>query len=398
MESGKRARRRARARGWCQIAITVVAALTAAGCLRSSPPQKPRHRNPPEVTAMGRPAPPPMQSALGVSCASTRRCLAVGLGSAQSAAIALTTDAGASWGAVTVPPSVDALNGVSCDDGGYCMAVGSSLTGSGQIGAAVFSSDGGTTWSSATSPSGSVALTGVSCAAKLRCLAIATDGSTYWSALTANGGATWSRGGGLPGQMSVNGAFTCWTPQSCLVAGFVPTSSATGNGAIAATSNAGTTWAPVTLPAGVGVLRAVDCNSANCMAVGSGSGPTSGFAPAPGQLLSSDDSGASWSVARAPLGDDGFGVACPNQKACLIVGTRWTASDPRQPTPAIVATVDDGLSWHDSISKFVPVGMDAVACPVANRCVAAGGNVLASVDLPIKVARKAKAASGSRAR
>jgi hypothetical protein len=142
------------------------------------------------------------------------------------------------------------------------------------------------------------------------------------------------------------------------------------------------TWDAVSLPAGVGILRAIACNSASCLAAGTPSTATTGFVATGGQLVGSANGETTWQILPTAVPDDAFGIACPDAKVCVVVGTDWVGTPQPQPRGGIAATMDGGSQWQPASLKYVPVGMSSVACPTVNRCVAVGGNVLVRVSLP----------------
>ena len=92
-----------------------------------------------------------------------------------------------------------------------------------------------------------------------------------------------------------------------------------------------------------------------------------------------------WQLVDDPTltNDDAFGASCPNAKVCVVTGTDWVGKAQPVPTASIVTTTDGGAQWRPANLRYVPVGMASVACPAVNRCVAAGGNVLADISLPV---------------
>lgn len=376
-------------------AALALALVVVPGGAASAGASTPKHRAPPPVVAVGQPAPPSMYSATGVSCGDVRHCWAVGFGNGSAAAIDATTNGGTTWNAQVVPTSVSVLAAVSCPDKLDCLAVGSA----GATGAVVATTDGGAVWTLGQDPAGAAAVTGIDCTSKRHCMALATDGTTYWSSVSTDGGLTWVRGGDLPAGMTAPGGLTCPSAVLCLVAGYVPTGPGQGAGAIATTVDGGGAWTAATLPAGVGILRGLSCAGATCLAAGTSSTATTGFVPGSGQLLTSADGGTTWQVFDGPvIHDDAFSASCPDAKTCVVVGTDWVGRTQPIPTGSITATLDAGVQWRSADLRFVPVAMASVACPAVNRCVAAGGNVLVHLSLPVTPpVRKPKVAPGTRA-
>ena len=155
--------------------------------------------------AVGQPAPAGTGELGAVSCATARRCWAVGVAGPNPApagvrrVIVATTNGGASWKAQHVAGgSTPQLSGISCPTPTECMAVGSngaSLPGSGVV---VTTTDAGATWSPAPSPPSALAVTSVACASPTDCTAIVSDGTVTWSDHSADFGQTWQQKGGLP--------------------------------------------------------------------------------------------------------------------------------------------------------------------------------------------------------
>ncbi len=374
MSSGKPRPPASRTRWGLAVALALIAAPVAA----SSAGAATHHRRPPPpVVAVGQPAPGSLTSATALACADARHCWAVGL-SPTGVAIDATFDGGATWRSEAPPAGLTVLAGVSCPARSNCLAVGAA----GDAGAVAVTDDGGRTWGLGQDPSGAIALSALSCPAKDRCLALATDGSAWWAALSVDQGESWTREGDLPAGM-VPASLACPGPTRCIAVGSTPSTPGRAAGAVALSTDGGATWAPVTLPTGVGILRAVACAAATCIAAGTPSTATTGLVAAPGQLVTSANGGASWTIVPRNLPDDAYGVACPEATVCLVVGTDWVGKDPPRPTGAILATLDGGRSWRAARLRYVPVGVAAVACPVVDRCLAAGGNVLVTVTLPV---------------
>lgn len=378
------AKRRPDRAGWAStlaMLLLLLVALAGAGEGVGPAGAAPHHHHrPPTVVAVGQPAPGPMATVASVACGDARHCWAVGLGSGTSAAIDATADGGVRWASQPVPPSITVLASVSCPGPRDCVAVGAA----GAAGAVLTTRNAGATWAAGQIPNGALALVAVACPSVADCVALVTDGTTWWSALSTDLGASWTRGGELPAGMTPTG-LSCPTTAACVATGTSPTSPGHGAGAIALSANANVTWTPGTLPAGVGILRGITCAPATCIAVGTPSTAMTGFVPASGQILSSPDQGGNWQVLPVSArGDDAFGVACPEHKVCVVVGTDWVGHGRPVPEGGILSTLDGGQTWRPATLRYVPVGLSSVACPAVNECVAAGGDVLVRVTVPVK--------------
>jgi photosystem II stability/assembly factor-like uncharacterized protein len=288
------------------------------------------------------------------------------------------------------------LGAISCADGMHCMAVGEE-SGAAQTGAVLTTDDGGRTWRSASTPAGAVDLVGVSCSRASDCLVLATDGSSFWSATSGDGGSTWQRGGTLPAGFAGAGGVDCPTTSTCVVAGYVPTGPGHGTGAIETTADGGATWQSAAVPSGTGLLHSVACTSATeCIAVGTTSTTDSDISPGTGTVLVASGTLATFTAATDPTDlDDGFGVSCPVAGACAAVGTFWTPDNPPTPVAGVVTTLDGGVSWTTPRTRYVPLGLASVDCPAPTSCVAVGGDVIARIALPTSAATRSEAASGT---
>ncbi len=369
MLSGKRGPWASRLTAW--LSLVIMLGLVTAGVADGS-----TRRDRPAVVAVGQLAPAPMNSVASVSCANRLRCWAVGQSSGSTAAIDATSNGGATWSHEAVPTTVTDLASLSCAGENDCLAVGAS----GGAGAVV--AFGGRTWALHKDLAGAAALSAVDCTSAQHCVAVATDGTSSWSVLTTNEGVSWARAGNLPAGMSAT-AITCRDPSACFAAGFIATGPGKGVGAIAGSADGGATWAAVSLPAPIGILRDITCNGTSCLAAGTSSTATTGFVAAGGQLIASSNGGSTWQILPPSVPDnDASGIACPGPNVCVVVGTDWVGTAQPQPRAGIVASTDGGRQWQQASLKYVPVGLSSVACPVVTQCVAAGGNVLVRVSLP----------------
>lgn len=383
--------------------LSVPAALTVAAMLATAGPAAAT----PGAQVLGHPAPGGTGALEAVACATTSTCWAVGAmpvgrqtpsSGGATVVMARTTDAGARWGTVRVHTRAPVeLTSISCPDRRHCTAVGATSVQGIPVGAVLTTADGGRKWSTGPAPAGSVDLAGVDCRTASACVALATDGTTYWAATTTDGGRVWQREGDLPAGFGGAGGLACPRPDLCLVAGYTAASPGKGAGAVAVTNDGGANWKVATLPAGTGLLHTVACLRAGpCLAAGTTSTTDTDLSPAPGALLASNDGGATFTADRSPAGmGDAFGLACSGPARCVMVGTVWTTGTDPVPTGSVLLTDDAGRRWRRVASRFVPVGLTGVACPTPTACVAAGNDVVARIDLPPP---PPAAASGSGAR
>ena len=164
----------------------------------------------------------------------------------------------------------------------------------------VTTGDGGATWAQASVPAGAIVVTSVVCASAIDCTAIASDGTTFWSAHSTDFGQTWTREGDLPPGFLDAGNLSCVAGAACLVTGFTATTAGHGQGAIAISTDGGATWAAAVVPAGTGLLQGAVCTTiSSCLAVGTTSTTVSAVVPAKGRCSPATTVGTPGSRAAA---------------------------------------------------------------------------------------------------
>ena len=347
-----------------------------------------------------------------VSCASAAACTAVGTYQetpSETQNAALFTGSGDSWtGAVAPLPSDDepgtrsALNAVACPSTSQCVAVGwylsSSATGP-SIERGLLMTESGGSWSAiapplpvGAEPDDSSSLSTVTCASASACVAVGsyTDSSGLEHDLLVTGsGNSWSAATSpLPGDASTDpyvvlSAVTCASASQCIATGYYTNSSGTDSGLLV--TGSGNSWSTIAPPlpadaSNIGfTLGPVACASASqCVAIEyyTDSSGTDREALVTG-------SGNSWSVTTPPLPDDAntnpdviiSAVTCAPASQCVAVGSYTDSSNDGR---ALLIT-GSGNSWS-AVAAPVPGDagtypgsfLDAVACPSASACTAAG--------------------------
>jgi photosystem II stability/assembly factor-like uncharacterized protein len=373
-------------------------------------PGRPRVLGQSELTpaVIGQPAPMGTGQLDAVSCASLVRCWAVGtpgsgpgaaasgaatapaaatgasttsLPASQGFVIDATVDGGQTWVGepLTLTPS-PALEGIACPSVRLCMAVG--LNGSASAGVVLTTHDAGTTWDEISAPAGAIVVSSVACTTATNCTVIASDGTTFWSAHSANFGRTWQREGDLPAGLQDAGSLSCTGGALCLATGFTASTSGHGQGAIAMSVDGGATWTAADVPSGTGLLQSAICLTlTSCLATGTTSTTVSAIVPATGELLESSDGGHTWARSPSPSSiDDIYAVACPSPRVCAMVGTRWIGT-PAVGTGAVAQRHKGHSSFTASASEYTPLPLTALACPSARSCVAVGGDTVARIAL-----------------
>ncbi|HVX22830.1 MAG TPA: hypothetical protein VHB02_15885 [Acidimicrobiales bacterium] len=400
LRDGLESRSRPRRAAVVGLAAAALVVMASAGCTRSGTAGTTTtavDRGTADTVAVwGQPAPAGTGVLEAVSCADATHCWAVGRSAVNALTATATTtppapvvidatgDGGVTWTAeqATVAEPTD-LSAVDCPDRRHCMAVGNADHGGPILGAVLVTADGGRTWQSVGSPVGSVNLAAVHCLSATACTVVATDGSGFWSASTVDGGQDWQRTGSLPAGFGGVSNLSCPSAADCVTVGYTAGAPGQGAGAVAVTADAGTTWTAATVPAGVGLLHGVSCaDDGTCVAVGTASTATTGVAQAASQVLRSDDGGATWTLGDPPAGlGDAFAVSCATGDHCAAVGTVWTVTDPPTPIGGVVVSGDGGTDWKTTTTRYIPVGLAGVDCPVPTACVAAGNDVLARIAL-----------------
>ncbi len=360
-----------------------------------------------------------------LACASPARCFAAGStvapgapGSSTSAVLLGTSDAGHSWSAEPTPPGSSSLAAISCASVAYCTAVGSAAGPdpySLPAASIVATTSSGTSWVAQPAPPGAPFLSGVSCAGLAPGSSAGTGGvggtttgsvgAGCWSSVTFNGVIATTDGGAgwglqampVPGNPVQLRAMSCSTGGACASAGnYYDAADATMvpllvDNPAAATNGGG--WAVRPLPFASGRLDGIDCSSANeCVAVGQEPGPPPGAAGSSGQgagaaqgviVVSSDVAAGApaWTMA-APAGVGILeSVSCPTASICVAVGGNAPAGSPGGSlgTGVVLVSENGGSTWS---SAALPPGvglLDAVTCPTASSCLAAGKSVASGI-------------------
>jgi hypothetical protein len=342
----------------------------------------------------------------GISCASARSCVAVGMfedvAGGDVPFVESLTSAGWLSSKPAMPKSARAagLFGVSCPKLGSCVAVGQYVAPSGTLlpYADVLTSG---TWTSVAVPSKSgfvrAGLDGVSCTTTTSCVAVGTlamrvstdpwcSGDCTETALVEQlVGTKWTASIPTSPKSVVNPSLTavdCFSSRHCVAVGTY-FSDRNFLGDVETLDGSSWHWSSASAPAG-GVwaeLNGVACSSATaCELVGDfeASNGSSQFPLA----VTGSDSGP-W-TATAPTGTvssmwgDYGGVTCPSATSCTAVGTNGTDT--------LVSTLAFG-KWSTDILALVASDdtdvLDAISCPAAGACHSVGESFGTSGDVPL---------------
>ena len=312
---------------------------------------------------------------LGVSCPSSKHCIAVGQ-SFKTGALSESWD-GASWSLTPVADAgaSSALVDVSCPTAKFCVAVGSKDS------AVLIETWRGSSWTIEPAPTPADAtsvLSSVSCVSRSRCVAVGglTPTSTpYNSRPLAESwdGKQWNLlAPRRPAhKSSYLSSVSCPTADGCVAVGSsrVPQPGDAVDGAALIEELHGSTWSIDTAPdSGLNqtFLSGVSCvDAATCVAVGSGE-------PNRGVAMKWD--GVVWSVTPTATPHDRDllnAVSCASATHCIATGYRADSGS----TFTLVESFD-GTAWTGVPSDSAPGANDnylsGVSCPRTGRCFAVG--------------------------
>jgi hypothetical protein len=210
-------------------------------------------------------------------------------------------------------------------------------------------------------------LSGVSCFGKV-CYIVGTTNASGGTALiekTNNGGSTWTKAT-VPSTAAVYNAVSCVTSTGCTAVG----GDASGNPQIAVSPATGKIWTAQTAPAADAELFAVSCKSSTqCWAGGYAAGFTAGA------VAETTNGGSTWSPESVPGGSTGvtsvLGLSCKGSPVidCWGAGT-WTNY---QAQPYLMTSNSNKTSWK-TVYDPAPAGgsMNGVSCFSTKSCVAVG--------------------------
>jgi hypothetical protein len=266
--------------------------------------------------------------------------------------------------------TLNTLDAVSCTSASNCVAVGNYQNSADSY--ALAEHWNGSTWAlqAPVNPSGDTAffLAGVSCPTATYCIAVGVNQPTVASSTVVAevwNGSTWALQSAVSPTLAWLSAVSCSATNNCEAVG---TDSA---GTLAEHWN-GSAWSTQTVPAAVKGLSAVDCVSATFCEATSGSAEAASW------------NGSTWSAQTMQPGTI-FAVACGSASSCEAVGYSYIDREGYS-----LAEHWNGSTWADQTiaSPGSGASLDAVSCPSATSCTAAGvyttttgdGNGLTLVD------------------
>ena len=326
------------------------------------------------------------------SCADADHCWAVGqsvgAGANESpAAIIATTNGGRSWASQAVPSGIVVLDDISCANRHYCVTVGQSDQTPFGGSAVLVTTNGGTTWTADPALAGVFDMTTVACRADRRCMAIGTVAAGGAVFASSPGHSGWTDVGSLPPGVRGASAITCTDNRHCWVTGYMSSDPLHVAGVVAATSNGGTSWVALPVPAGTGYLNGIACTQgpvghdrsasatnvagASCVAVGTSAVAQGQTRTGHGLILASANGGASWTSEPVPAAVATlFDVSCPSIGSCAAVGSTPAASTQAGVT---VLTGPSPTPWQHPTVVTMPLAVSGVSCLSTSSCAVVGG-------------------------
>ena len=331
--------------------------------------------------------PAPVNSLTDLDCVNPMRCWAVGstvgvAGAPNGAAIITTADGGIRWSAQVIPPTVGYLSAIACSDSRLCTAVGQADQTSDGQSVIIVTTDGGEVWTQAQIPPGVLDATAVACQPDHRCLAVGSTATGGVALVSASGGSTWTMEGALPSNITGANDISCSNDQTCWVVAQTAIDPDHVAGAVAVTTDGGSSWTTEVVPAGVGILNGVSCLTGQ--PAGTGSLPTASTAPAPTGAGGANPSSSATSTTAAssattttPVGVAGI--------TCTVVGTTATSLDAERSGQGVILTTGNGgATWTDQTLATAASLMD-VSCTGIGSCVAVGTSVSSSTGAGLAV-------------
>jgi len=298
-------------------------------------------------------------------------------GAPNGAAIITTADGGIRWSTQVIPPVVGYLSGIACSDPRHCTAVGQTGQISGGQSVIIVTADGGAEWTLAQTPPGVLDVTAAACQTDRRCLAIGSTAAGSVALVSASGGSAWTMQGALPSNVSGANDISCSNDQTCWVTAQTVVSSDRVSGAVAVTTNGGSSWTAQSTPSGVGILNGVSCVAAP--PTGSGALSTTSTVPttAPPTADGATAPPSATSTTAPPVGVAGV--------SCTVVGTTATSLDAERSGQGVILTTDNGgATWTDQTVTTAASLLD-VTCTGIGSCVAVGSSVSLSPQAGLAV-------------
>ncbi|MGB7051122.1 MAG: hypothetical protein WBG41_06105 [Acidimicrobiales bacterium] len=274
--------------------------------------------------------PPPIAGTTditAVTCGPSGGCLAVASGS--SGAVAVTLEPDGTWQTVgPLPPGTSGATDVSCADDEHCWVTGATTVGADNIvGSVAYTTDFGATWTAVPVPPGTGMLNGLSCSSSAKSAGSLPFGATSTTVPPAGTTTTGSAPGAPSGAPSTTVVPPTTTTTLPGVPGFdctaVGTTSTTldapraGHGLILRTTSGGSTWTAERVPATAASFTDISCPTAgSCAAVGT----SVATAPEAGLVVLTGDGNIWKHAATVAVPQPVAAVSCASVGHCVMAG------------------------------------------------------------------------------
>jgi hypothetical protein len=248
-----------------------------------------------------------------VTCLSNGHCLAVASGPGGATAL-VSTSSGTRWQVGgPLPQGTLGATAVSCADATHCWVTGQVALDVAHVAGSVdFTTDLGATWTAVPLPPGTGMLGGVACAPGTGAGASLPFGQGGTAGSTEPGGAAG------PGVTAANAAEAAAAPTPPTAAATTAAPPATTSTSTVPPTSSVPTTTTTTVPGVPGFRCTVVGTTTTAL-----SAPRAGHAV----ILTTTDGGSSWQAARVPPQVAGFsGLSCPATGSCVAVGTTVASS------------------------------------------------------------------------
>ena len=211
--------------------------------------------------------------------------------------------------------------------------------------------------------------TSLVCPSAHECLVTLTTSNLRVAAgVSSNGGTSW-RIVRLPAELLGLSSLSCADALHCVAAGTTATPGTIRQSPVfVTTADGGTSWLVRPIPSAFGItgLYSIACTSAtSCLAVAIDLRQVT-------HLLVSSDGGAIWTLRSSPL-KDLRGIACRTGGRCVLYAGGYADSGPE--SEEVVSSGDGGAHWGGVASFKGVETIQAASCPSATACVLVGGTI-----------------------
>lgn len=301
-----------------------------------------------------------------VTCADEWFCLVV-----DRYGFATSSDGGVTWRHANFAPTPLEFIGaaISCPTPRHCVVAGTA--GRWATPAVALTTDAAATWQIRTFAGVGSALNTVTCPTESLCL---TGGSVYDESLrnviyqSRDGGSHWIPVS-VDAQVEVS-AIACSSSVICVAVGSTIRNGTTGPAAILRTVDGGQNWAPTILQQPASLNQVTCVPSGRCMAVGFSTNDVFTAEPV---ILVQDDATHSFTRSVASLDVVRLAdISCGTPLFCVAVGVGPPdINSPNGGRPGVVvATNDGGKSWHREVIPANVSDFNAVNCRPTLHCLA----------------------------